>query len=74
LVALPSAKAEPGRLAVIPGQVPDLSGELPGCRFLDRCPVHRPECIERPKPVSIGATLVSCWDVAARLSDGGPVR
>ena len=65
LAALPSADAEPGRLAVIPGQVPDLSGELPGCRFLDRCGRARSECRERPQPVTIGATTVACWDVDA---------
>ncbi len=67
LAALPSADAKPGRLVVIPGQVPDLSGELPGCRFLDRCDRARAECVTRPQPVTIGATTVSCWDVEASL-------
>ena len=68
LAALPSAEAEPGRLAVIPGQVPDLSGALPGCRFLDRCDRARAECVERPQPVAVGATTVACWDVTARAA------
>ena len=44
LAALPSGEAQPGHLHVIPGQVPELSGDLPGCRFMDRCTVARPEC------------------------------
>jgi oligopeptide/dipeptide ABC transporter ATP-binding protein len=70
LTALPSADAEPGHLNVIPGQVPDLSGDLPGCRFLDRCDVARPECVERPAATRVGDTTVACWDVAARARDG----
>lgn len=69
LAALPSAHLQPGRLAVIPGQVPDLVGDLPGCRFLDRCTVSRSECITRPVPVDINSTRVSCWDVADRISN-----
>ena len=70
LTALPSADAEPGHLHVIPGQVPDLSGDLPGCRFMDRCDVARPECSERPTAVHVGDTTVACWDVAARVQSG----
>ena len=67
LGALPTADARPGGLTVIPGQVPDLSGPLPGCRFLDRCPQARDECPTRPEPVTVGETRVACWDVSARL-------
>jgi oligopeptide/dipeptide ABC transporter ATP-binding protein len=70
LAALPTAASEPGKLNAIPGQVPDLAGELPGCRFADRCPLRRPECDERPVPVAVGATQVACWDVVARLASG----
>ncbi len=64
LSALPSAGTAPGRLTVIPGQVPDLSGDLPGCRFLERCDRRRPECVDRPRLVDLGTTSVACWDVA----------
>ena len=67
LGTLPTADARPGGLTVIPGQVPDLSGPLPGCRFLDRCPRARAECPTRPDPVMVGETRVACWDVSARL-------
>ncbi len=69
LAALPTAHAKPGELAVIPGQVPDLAGPLPGCRFLDRCALARAECRTKPEPVAVGATRVACWDVSARLAD-----
>ena len=71
LGALPSADARPGELTVIPGQVPDLSGPLPGCRFLDRCPRARAECPARPEPVTVGDTRVACWDVGTRLVPEG---
>jgi peptide/nickel transport system ATP-binding protein len=35
--ALPGPGARGARLEVIPGQVPALSGEFRGCRFVDRC-------------------------------------
>ncbi len=65
LAALPSGAAAPGQLSVIPGQVPDLAGDLPGCRYLDRCPRRREECTTRPEPVEVGPTSVRCWDVQA---------
>jgi oligopeptide/dipeptide ABC transporter ATP-binding protein len=73
LAALPSGDAEPGHLHVIPGQVPELSGDLPGCRFMDRCSRARSECTTRPEPIAIGATTVSCWDVAASAPDRSAV-
>ncbi len=66
LAALPSGEAQPGHLHVIPGQVPELSGDLPGCRFMDRCTVARPECTTRPQPITLGETTVACWDRVSR--------
>ena len=44
LAALPD-NAEPGKpLATIPGHVPSLSADLPGCGFCERCPVALPDC------------------------------
>jgi peptide/nickel transport system ATP-binding protein len=63
LASLPQ-NAEPGQpLKTIPGSVPDMLGELPGCGFCDRCPVRRVECRqERPdmKEARPGH-LVRCW-------------
>jgi oligopeptide/dipeptide ABC transporter ATP-binding protein len=63
LAALPSAQAAPGELAVIPGQVPDLTGELPGCRFFNRCPLATEQCRTKPELLSVGTTQVACWAV-----------
>ncbi|MDW8468484.1 MAG: ABC transporter ATP-binding protein [Burkholderiales bacterium] len=59
--ALPAAEKRAAALAVIPGQVPPLTGEFRGCRFAERCD----EAIER------------CRWVAPRmvaLADGHLVR
>jgi oligopeptide/dipeptide ABC transporter ATP-binding protein len=69
LAALPRSDAQPGHLNVIPGQVPELSGDLPGCRFMDRCTVARPECSQRPAPITVGATTVACWDRVADAAE-----
>ncbi len=63
LAALPTSDAEPGQLAVIPGQVPDLSGDLPGCRFFSRCPLAHDRCHQKPPLVRVGGTDVACWAV-----------
>jgi peptide/nickel transport system ATP-binding protein len=56
--------AAPGRpLQTIPGQVPDLFAEIPGCGFCDRCPGKNWICrSEKPvmKEVSAGHQ-VRCW-------------
>jgi peptide/nickel transport system ATP-binding protein len=56
--------AEPGQpLKTIPGQVPNLFEEVPGCGFCDRCPDKNWICAsEKPamKEVSAGH-LVRCW-------------
>jgi peptide/nickel transport system ATP-binding protein len=63
LSSLPQ-NAEPGRpLKTIPGHVPSLLAELPGCGFCDRCPDKTWQCRkEKPqmKEVSPGH-LVRCW-------------
>jgi peptide/nickel transport system permease protein len=48
------------RLAVIPGDPPDLSRHLPGCPFADRCPRAMAVCRDvEPKPVAVGMGHVS---------------
>jgi len=57
-------KASPGaRLSTIPGQVPDLSGEIAGCGFCDRCPDLNRQCNrETPPLLEVGSGhLVRCW-------------
>ena len=42
--ALPTITKKEGRLETIPGSVPDLSVEIKGCRFADRCPDATDAC------------------------------
>ncbi len=63
LASLPQ-KSEPGKpLRTIPGYVPSLLEDLPGCGFCERCPEKRWECKLRPpeqKEISPGH-MVRCW-------------
>ena len=53
-----------GRLAEIPGVVPSLKQEMPGCTFAPRCPFAQERCrVETPELESQGAgRLVACWE------------
>jgi peptide/nickel transport system ATP-binding protein len=52
-----------GRLDTIPGFLPQLGAELPGCVFADRCALATEKCVaEEPPLIDITATHVSrCW-------------
>ena len=66
LASLPQ-RAEPGKpLQTIPGQVPSLLGDLPGCGFCDRCPKKSWECRRQtPELLEAGAGhFVRCWKYA----------
>jgi peptide/nickel transport system ATP-binding protein len=39
------------RLDPIPGSLPPLGAEIPGCVFADRCPLARERCIQEPPPL-----------------------
>lgn len=64
LASLPQA-ARPGQpLLTIPGSVPDLMEQLPGCGFCNRCPAKNRQCeTSEPelKEVSSGH-YVRCWN------------
>ena len=62
LAATPTPRSTVDDLVSIPGQLPDLRGELPACRFSARCDRHVATCDERPLPwTMIGeAHLVRC--------------
>jgi len=53
-----------GRLAEIPGVVPSLRRELPGCTFAPRCPFVQERCrVETPALEQRGeGRLVACWE------------
>jgi peptide/nickel transport system ATP-binding protein len=40
-----------GRLDPIPGSLPPLGADLPGCVYADRCPIARPRCLTDPPPL-----------------------
>lgn len=62
LAATPTPRSTVDGLVSIPGQLPDLRGELPACRFSARCERHVAKCDERPLPWTIvnEAHLVRC--------------
>ncbi|MCY3982172.1 MAG: ABC transporter ATP-binding protein [Alphaproteobacteria bacterium] len=53
-----------GRLAEIPGVVPSLMQEMPGCTFAPRCPFVQERCrIEAPGlETRDGGRLAACWE------------
>ncbi len=63
LASLPQ-KSEPGKpLGTIPGHVPSLLEDLPGCGFCDRCPGKKWECgVRSPELREISpGHMVRCW-------------
>jgi peptide/nickel transport system ATP-binding protein len=47
--SFPTLAGDRRKLEPIPGEPPDLVGEIPGCRFCDRCPRSGAACrVERP--------------------------
>jgi peptide/nickel transport system ATP-binding protein len=44
LNSVPKLHSEAERLTSIPGTVPRLDDQPPGCRFAPRCPIARPDC------------------------------
>lgn len=57
-LTLDTARDRP--LAAMAGQVPSPTAPLPGCAFVPRCAVARPECSTTPpEPVAVGTDRVS---------------
>ncbi len=51
LAAIPQLDVDRRRLATIPGNIPDPSERISGCRFSPRCPEVRTQCREVPPPL-----------------------
>ncbi|MCE5973099.1 ABC transporter ATP-binding protein [Sinirhodobacter sp. WL0062] len=50
-------------LEPIPGSLPDLRGDLPACRFADRCARAEPRCrIAKPLTTGPSGARVACWN------------
>jgi peptide/nickel transport system ATP-binding protein len=63
LSSLPQ-RTKPGKpLATIPGQVPNLLLDLPGCGFCERCPRKIPKCATETPPLleQNPGHFVRCW-------------
>jgi peptide/nickel transport system ATP-binding protein len=68
LAALPSPERRGGELAVIPGQVPPLTGAFRGCRFAERCDRTFDRCrSEAPRLLA----LVEAHQVRCHLREKG---
>ena len=62
LASLPRVGDRAGRLATIPGAVPDPLYRPAGCRFADRCPKRFDRCGEEPPLFETGPVRRSrCW-------------
>jgi peptide/nickel transport system ATP-binding protein len=61
IASVPRISGVSGRLAAIPGSLPDLKNPPPGCRFAPRCAYAKPKCSEAIPPLY-------------RLEDGHLVR
>ncbi len=48
--SLPGGVSGDSSLAVIPGTVPSMTRVFAGCRFAERCDLHKPVCDARPPP------------------------
>jgi peptide/nickel transport system ATP-binding protein len=62
LKSIPKMEQTKTQLSHIPGSVPDLTGEVPACRFYSRCPYAQPLCSEtEPKIEEAGPqSYVAC--------------
>jgi peptide/nickel transport system ATP-binding protein len=51
VASVPRVSGQTGRLAGIPGSLPDLQNPPPGCRFAPRCPHAMPKCTQAVPPL-----------------------
>jgi peptide/nickel transport system ATP-binding protein len=73
--AIPSASRRGRPLQVIPGQVPDLSQPLAGCRFKERCGYRIAQCDEAPALAEISPSqAAACWRRGRYRAEGGDRR
>jgi peptide/nickel transport system ATP-binding protein len=80
LAAVPRLGAKLGRLASIPGRLPDLRDRIAGCRFQPRCPFAVEACAAPQALAPVESRSLRChragilsgvtWPVAAQRGDG----
>lgn len=61
IAATPTGASKLENLYSIPGNLPDLRGELPSCRFIERCPKRAPVCVTPWSPQEVApGHIVGC--------------
>ena len=57
------ARKDHGRLDTIPGFLPQLGAEMPGCVYADRCPLADQRCVEEEPPLAevTPGHAARCW-------------
>jgi oligopeptide/dipeptide ABC transporter ATP-binding protein len=61
LRSLPRLGDVRARLTEIPGTVPSLTRDMPGCRFASRCDIRVARCTQDAPQMTGGSHLVRCW-------------
>lgn len=74
LAAIPRIGRRMGRLAAIPGRLPDLRNPPTGCRFAPRCPFATPDSDNPQILLPIGDRTVRCSSAAALRETPWPVQ
>ena len=74
LAAIPRIGRRMGRLAAIPGRLPDLRNPPSGCRFAPRCPFTTPDSDNPQSLLPVGDRMVRCSSAEALRETPWPVQ
>jgi peptide/nickel transport system ATP-binding protein len=74
LAAIPRIGRKMGRLAAIPGRLPDLRNPPSGCRFAPRCPFATPDSSNPQRLLALGDRKVRCGSAEALRETAWPVQ
>ncbi|PZN94197.1 MAG: peptide ABC transporter ATP-binding protein [Hyphomicrobiales bacterium] len=74
LAAIPRIGRRMGRLAAIPGRLPDLRNPPSGCRFAPRCPFATADSANPQSLLAVGARMVRCSSAEALRDTPWPVQ
>lgn len=74
LAAIPRIGRRMGRLAAIPGRLPDLRNPPAGCRFAPRCPFATDDSANPQRLLPVGERMVRCSSAEALRETPWPVQ
>lgn len=74
LAAIPRIGRRMGRLAAIPGRLPDLRNPPTGCRFAPRCPFATDDSANPQRLLPVGERMVRCSSAEALRETPWPVQ